>query len=497
MLIDIIFCFNHSGTSRETGFTSRPFEAIVRLLPSSLTDLCIAPPLSLKFGIDAFARLSTLPCASKLRSLKLGNVDVPASHSAAFENFASLTYEIYIILICHMILVLLGFELPTSDFDAFLSSLDLSSSVVHLPTFTSSVMKLTRLVELKFNSNILSDEEYTKFFDALIGTLPDALTLPFLEVLTCSVSEDLLTIVLERLLQLPAAGNLRCVGFEGGLSMPFYPFPKQKELLAKFPLEKLDHALPWSEALVLLPVVPNAREITLDSVLISSNTDPDVQDDPANVNLLTTEKVEFIAQNLATLVDLHLWCPIADHTSFVSLSCLTSLRIDPDSTVPKSFKIRGQSIVFPQSLRSLTVASSYRIDGATIIPSLTPLANLTHLRWSSSAFLIDEFIDFIACLPKQLTNLHISDSLRTGKIIPPYAARTALINLPKLSELIVTDDIIAKRSVSFAFACAPRLRHLSYDGFPAQVCSLLESLLKFPWSRERTCTPLLSFLSCF
>jgi hypothetical protein len=350
-------------------------------------------------------------------------------------------------------------------------------------------MKLTRLIELKFNSDIRSDEEYSKFFDALIGTNPDVFNLPQLEVLTCSVSDLLLQRVWERVSDHPASANLRCFCFRADLQSIYNEkIPKWKEILQKFPLEKIDPALPWSVAVELLPLATNARDIVLDPAIRSaiSYNDVEEQKGSSNVNLLTTEKVEFLAQHLPSLTDLNIWCPIADQTSFESLKSLTAMRIDPDYNIGKSFQIRSQSIVFPQSLRFLTVAHFYPIEGATIIPSLTPLVNLTRLRWSASSFGFDEFINFIACLPKQLTRIDLTDCLRKSRTTGPFAERTALINLPKLTEFIVSDNMIAKRSISFAFSHAPRLRYLSYNGYASQICHLLESLSKFPESRDRT-----------
>eukprot|EP01122_Echinamoeba_exundans_P007504 TRINITY_DN2332_c0_g1_i3.p1 TRINITY_DN2332_c0_g1~~TRINITY_DN2332_c0_g1_i3.p1 ORF type:complete len:545 (+),score=66.18 TRINITY_DN2332_c0_g1_i3:1079-2713(+) len=235
--------------------------------------------------------------------------------------------------------------------------------------------------------------------------------------------------------------------------------------------------LPWESALELLPLASNLTELSIDSsprhgVSIDDESDSDL------CVLMTQDKIDFIEQHLKNLVELRLWCPLSDNISLAALSKLTLLRTDP-SSIPKAARVTNQHIVFPTSLRHLDICYEYPINPETLIPSITPLTNLTVLVWSASTFGFEEFEDFMKALPLQLTRLELASCFRKTRATD-YKSHTALINLPKLVELDVSDDILSKRGFFFHFAQAPRLRTLRFHGEKQAAEELLSSLATFP-----------------
>jgi hypothetical protein len=87
----------------------------------------------------------------------------------------------------------------------------LKGSTFDLAVFTPAVLKLTNLVELKFNHPNDSHEAWEDFLDAVIGTDPNQLGLPNLEslVLTTSPPNVLRQLFFDALMDHPAKSNLR------------------------------------------------------------------------------------------------------------------------------------------------------------------------------------------------------------------------------------------------------------------------------------------------
>jgi hypothetical protein len=368
------------------------------------------------------------------------------------------------------------------------STLDLSSSAVDFTRVIDPLLKLTQLVEITLCNKYHyrgGDESVCKLLDAIIGQDPNQFALPCLEYLsfTKSVSFEVIEPIWNKLQMHPAASYLREFPVTQYFEDEELKYRIWKGVVAATAIETLPSMIPWETALELLPQAPHITELSLDStprigVELEEDSDPDL------CVVATQDKIDFVAQNQKNLVHLQLWCPPADNLSLAGLSKLTMLRTDPTS-IPKSARISNQHIVFPTSLKQLEICYEYPINPETLVPSITPLIHLTELVWSANSFGFQEFVDFMTALPLQLTRLELSSCLQKSKT-QQHKPHTALINLPKLIELDISDDMLSKRGVTFKFAQAPRLRTLRFQGEKQAADDLLTSLSSFPHCKSST-----------